>query len=122
MITRRRFLETGVATVAIAAVPFARAATNPVAPYRTPYKFPELIFKATGNKQDFDGLSVDDPIVFRANGRFHMLYIGFDGTGYQTGLASSTDLVHWTRTALVGPRDPDSKFTKYNLAISSILR
>jgi predicted GH43/DUF377 family glycosyl hydrolase len=122
MITRRRFLETGVATATIAAVPFARAATNPIAAYRTPYKFPELIFKATGNKQDFDGLSVDDPIVFRANGRFHMLYIGYDGTGYQTGLASSADLVHWTRTALVGPRDPASKYTKYNLAISSILR
>ena len=51
-----------------------------------------------------------------------MLYIGFDGTGYQTGLASSTDLLHWTRTALVGPRDPASRWTKYNLAISSILR
>ena len=122
MITRRHFLETGVATATIAAVPFARAATNPIAAYRTPYKFPELVLKATGNKQDFDGLTVDDPIIFRANNRFHMLYIGYDGTGYQTGLASSADLVHWTRTALVGPRDPNSGFTKYNLAISSILR
>jgi len=51
-----------------------------------------------------------------------MLYIGFDGTGYQTGLATSEDLIHWTRTALVGPRDPASKYTKYNLALSSILR
>ena len=122
MITRRRFLETGVATVTIAAGPFVHAATDPIASYRTPYKFPELILKATGNKQDFDGLTVDDPIIFRANNRFHMLYIGYDGTGYQTGLASSADLVHWTRTALVGPRDSNSGFTKYNLAISSILR
>ncbi len=97
-------------------------AADSIADYRTPYKYPELVLKAAGNKQDFDGLSVDDPIVFRANGRFHMLYIGFDGIGYQTGLASSTDLIHWTRTALVGPRDPHSRFTKYNLAISSILR
>ena len=51
-----------------------------------------------------------------------MLYIGFDGTGYQTGLAVSADLVHWKREALVGPRDPASTYTKYNLAISSILR
>jgi hypothetical protein len=122
MITRRRFVEAGLATAAIATTPFAYSAEDPVAAYRTPYKYPELILKATGNKQDFDGLSVDDPIVFRARGRFHMLYIGFDGTGYQTGLASSTDLIHWTRTALVGPRDPTSKYTKYNLAISSILR
>jgi hypothetical protein len=122
MISRRRFLETALQAAVIASVdPFAHAA-DAIAPYRTPYKFPALALKATGNKQDFDGLSVDDPIVFRANGRFHMLYIGFDGTGYQTGLASSSDLIHWSRTALVGPRDPNSRFTKYNLALSSILR
>ena len=123
VITRRRFIETGVATAAIAATPFAHGAADPVAPYRSPYQYPELILKATGNKQDFDGLSVDDPIVFRANARFHMLYIGFDGTGYQTGLAESTDLIRWTRTALVGPRDPASEMaTVQHLAVSSILR
>jgi hypothetical protein len=123
MITRRRFLESGMATSVLAfATRGLSAAEDPIAAYRTPYKYPDLILKATGNKQDFDGLSVDDPIVFRANGRFHMLYIGFDGTGYQTGLASSDDLLHWKREALVGPRDANSRFTKYNLAISSILR
>jgi predicted GH43/DUF377 family glycosyl hydrolase len=122
-ITRRKFLASTLVTSAAAAAPRSiYAASDPIAPFRTPYKYPELILKATGNKQDFDGLAVDDPIVFRANGRFHMLYIGFDGTGYQTGLASSIDLIHWTRTALVGPRDPASQYTKYNLAISSILR
>jgi predicted GH43/DUF377 family glycosyl hydrolase len=123
MITRRRFVGAGLQAAIIAgARPFALAAVDPIAPYRTPHKYPELVLRATANKQDFDGLSVDDPIVFRADGSFHMLYIGYDGTGYQTGLASSTDLVHWTRTALVGPRTPTSQFTKYNLAISSILR
>jgi predicted GH43/DUF377 family glycosyl hydrolase len=122
MITRRRFVSSSLAaSVGALAVPRLHA-TDPIAPYRTPYKYPELVFKATGNKSDFDGISVDDPIVFRAHGRFHMLYIGFDGTGYQSGLAASSDLIHWTRTALVGPRDPNSQFTRYNLAISSILR
>lgn len=120
--TRRDFLQATVATAALAATPRLYAATDPIAAYRTPYKYPDLILKATSNKGELDEKSVDDPIVFRANGRFHMLYIGFDGTGYQTGLASSADLVHWSRTALVGPRDPNSRFTKYNLAISSILR
>lgn len=122
MITRRRFIETGLATAAFATTPVAFTAEDSIAPYRTPYKYPDLILKSTGNKQDFDGLSVDDPIVFRANGRFHMLYIGYDGTGYQTGLSESTDLIDWTRTALIGPRDPTSNYTKYNLAICSILR
>jgi predicted GH43/DUF377 family glycosyl hydrolase len=123
MITRRRFIESSAAATALALrASYLHAANDPIAPYRTPYKYPELVLKATGDKRDFDGLTVDDPIVFRARGQFHMLYIGYDGTGYQTGLASSTDLVHWTRTALVGPRNPASAFTQYNLAISSILR
>lgn len=123
MISRRRFIESSLATAALASTSrVLLAAEDPIAEYRTPYKYPELILKATGNKQNFDGLSVDDPIVFRANGRFYMLYIGYDGIGYQTGVASSSDLIHWTRAALVGPRDPASKYTKYNLAISSILR
>ncbi|OJV42035.1 MAG: beta-galactosidase [Acidobacteriales bacterium 59-55] len=98
------------------------AAQDEAAPFRTPYKYPKLILKATGRKGDFDERSIDDPIVFHANGAFYMLYIGWDGIGYQTGLASSTDLLHWKRVALVAPRDPASKFTKYNIALSSILR
>jgi hypothetical protein len=120
--TRRAFLQSGLAAAALATAPRLGAAGDPITPYRTPYKYPDLVLKATGNKGDFDAQSVDDPIVFRANGRFHMLYIGFDGTGYQTGLATSDDLLQWKREALVGPRDPTSTYTKYNLAISSILR
>jgi len=123
MITRRRFIEGSVSATALAlGAPKLLHAADPVEPYRTPYKYPELVLRATGHKQDFDGLTLDDPVVFRSGGQFHMLYIGYDGIGYQTGLASSSDLVKWTRTALVGPRDPTSPYTKYNLAISSILR
>lgn len=123
--TRRRFLRNA-ATLA-AAAPHIRMASalssrDDIEPYRTPYKYPKLILSATGRKGDFDQRSVDDPIVFYAEGAFHMLYIGWDGIGYQTGLATSTDLLHWKRTALVAPRDPASKYTKYNLALSSILR
>jgi predicted GH43/DUF377 family glycosyl hydrolase len=122
MHTRRQFLRTAsIATTAAAAAP-AFAFADPLAPYRTPYKFPKLILSATGTKGDFDERSVDDPIVFYANNQFNMLYIGFDGIGYQTGLATSPDLVIWKREALVAPRDPASKYTKFNVALSSILR
>ncbi len=120
-LTRREFLQTTALAMATVALPL-EAQSNEAAPYRTPYKYPHLLLQGTGDKHDFDALSVDDPIVFRANGSFYMLYIGFDGTGYQTGLATSQDLLHWKRVALVGPRDPASKYTKYNLALSSILR
>lgn len=121
MISRRRFL-TAAGAAGVCAGRSAFAFEDAIAEYRTPYKYPELLLRATGSKSDFDGISVDDPIVFRSNGRFYMLYIGFDGTGYQTGLAESDDLLHWRRVALAGPRDPESEYTKYNLAISSILR
>jgi predicted GH43/DUF377 family glycosyl hydrolase len=121
--TRRQFLRNSAIAAAAATMPdLAFAARDRIAPFRTPYKYPELILKATGRKGDFDERSIDDPIVFHANGAFYMLYIGWDGIGYQTGLSTSTDLLHWRRVALVAPRDPASKFTKYNLALSSILR
>ncbi len=125
MITpRRRFLRNSAVLGAAASVApgLAMAVADQAAPYRTPYKYPKLVLSATGRKGDFDQRSIDDPIVFHANGAFQMLYIGWDGIGYQTGLATSIDLIHWRRTALVAPRDPASRYTKYNLALSSILR
>jgi predicted GH43/DUF377 family glycosyl hydrolase len=122
--TRRRFLRNAaiVGGGASVAPHLAMATPDAVAPFRTPYKYPKLVLSPTGRKGDFDERSIDDPIVFYANGAFQMLYIGWDGIGYQTGLATSSDLLHWRRTALVAPRDPASKYTKYNLALSSILR
>src|SRR5258708_35318613 len=121
--TRRRFLRnaTLLSTATSIAPQFGLAAVDEIAPYRTPYKYPQLVLSATGRKGDFDQRSIDDPIVFYTNGAFQMLYIGWDGIGYQTGGATSSDLIHWTRTALVAPRHPASQDTQYNLAISSIL-
>ena len=120
--SRRTVLRAAAVIAAGLSAPKLRAQSDKIAACRTPYKYPHLVLGATHRKGDFDERSVDDPIVFRANGEFNMLYIGFDGTGYQTGLATSPDLMKWTRKALVGPRDPASKYTKYNLALSSILR
>jgi predicted GH43/DUF377 family glycosyl hydrolase len=122
MQNRRQFLYTASIAITAAAGPPVFAFADPLAPYRTPFKYPKLVLSATGVKGNFDERSVDDPIVFRANNEFNMLYIGWDGTGYQTGLATSPDLIHWTRKALVAPRDAASRYTKFNLALSSILR
>ncbi len=120
--TRRDFLHSALVASCSFVAPHVLAESDSIAPYRTPYKYSELLLRGTGNSGDFDSKSVDDPIVFRAHDRFFMLYVGFDGTGYQTGLAESTDLLRWHRVALVGPRNPQSQWTRYNLAISSILR
>ena len=91
--SRRRLLKTALSASAVVMAESSPirllAEADPGAPYKTPYKYRDLLLRGTGNAGDFDRLSVDDPIVFRENGHFYMLYIGFDGTGYQTGLASS---------------------------------
>ena len=66
-------------------------------PFRTPYKYGARVLEKSGIPGSFDERSVDCPFVFSANGRFYMTYVGFDGTGYQTGLAQSDDLVRWQR-------------------------
>jgi predicted GH43/DUF377 family glycosyl hydrolase len=93
-----------------------------IAPFRTPHKYGKLVLAASTDSAAFDSKSVDDPFVFLHDGAFHMLYIGFDGTGYQTGLARSHDLVNWERVACVARRDPNSKYTRYNVALSCIVR
>lgn len=92
------------------------------APFRTPFKFDKLVLSASPEEGAFDGRSVDDPFVYLHEGAFYMLYIGFDGGGYQTGLAKSPDLVTWERIACVARRDPNSRYTKYNIALSCLVR
>lgn len=121
--TRRGVLLAGGGALAAASLgPFAAAATDELAPYRTPYKYNKLILEKSPDPQAFDSKFVDCPFVFSANGRFHMTYIGFDGVGYQTGLAQSDDLVNWSRVALILRRDPSNPTFRYNIAMMCILR
>lgn len=41
-------------------------------------------------------MMVDSPSVFRSNGMWYMIYIVYDGKGYETMLAKSEDLLSWT--------------------------
>jgi len=101
----------------------ARAApADALSAFRTPCKYGRLVLGPSGAPGSFDERSVDCPFVFRTGGRFGMTYVGFDGTGYQTGLAESDDLVHWRRAGLIFPRDPSSPVFRYNAALMCILR
>jgi predicted GH43/DUF377 family glycosyl hydrolase len=42
-----------------------------------------------------DGKKVDCPNVFRKGNKWYMTYIQFDGRGYETMLAQSSDLLNW---------------------------
>ncbi len=127
-ITRRRFAgELGMSIAGLSMLHnsklFAEGFSNKqIAPFLTPYKYGKLVLAAPTQAGAFDCKSVDDPFVFRHEDAFYMLYIGFDGAGYQTGLAKSNDLLNWERVACVARRNPNSKYTRYNIALSCIVR
>lgn len=116
----------GFASRAAPARAAARGQGNPalpdLAPFRTPYKYDKRVLEKSGVAGSFDERSVDCPFVFSSGGRFYMTYVGYDGTGYQTGLAESSDLVHWRRDGLILARDPSDPITRYNIALMCILR
>ena len=71
---------------------------------------------------DFDSHGVDCPFPFAHKGRYFMTYVGYDGTGYRTGLASSDDLKSWQKEGLILDRGPAGSPTEFNVALTSILR
>lgn len=56
---------------------------------RTPYKYGLILLPE-------EGQMVDSPSIFRSGKRWYMTYIIYDGQGYETWLAHSNDLIHWT--------------------------
>lgn len=114
-LSRRQFLAASLAMAAPGSVP-------DVAPYLTPHKYGKLVLGPDPSPDAFDHRSVDCPFVFRHKGEFYMTYLGWDGTGYQTGLAASHDLVTWRRLGCILKRDPANPVTRYNIAMNWILR
>jgi predicted GH43/DUF377 family glycosyl hydrolase len=114
--TRRQFVA---AALALGAPPVTACGLKGL---DTPHKIGSLVLAASDKDGEFDRISVDCPFVFRRKNRFHMTYVAFDGIGYQTGLASSQDLVHWEKRGCILRRDPNSPITKYNIALNWILR
>ncbi len=56
---------------------------------KTPYKYGVVFQHPDSTKM------VDSPTIFRENDLWYMTYIVFDGQGYETWIAKSSDLLHW---------------------------
>jgi predicted GH43/DUF377 family glycosyl hydrolase len=56
----------------------------------TPHKVGIVLAPEKGEK-------FDSPAVYRSNGKWYMIYIRFDGKGYDTMPAESDDLLRWRR-------------------------
>jgi len=91
-------------------------------PYLTPYKWGEPVLAGSGQAGRYDEMAVDCPFVFRHNGKFYMMHVGFDGKGYQTGLAVSDDLLHWEHKGVILSRDGEGSWDSGNAAGTWILR
>ncbi len=89
---------------------------------KTPYKTNRLVIAPSKEPGAFDEKGADAPLVFRSGHSFYMTYIGFDGQGYQTGLASSSNLLDWKKEGVIIRRDPENPVARYNLAMTWILR
>lgn len=89
---------------------------------RTPEKLGRLVLAPSWRPGQFDSHAVDCPFPFSHEGRWWMTYVGWDGRGYQTGLASSDDLLTWKREGLLLGRGPRGSVTEHNVALTSILR
>ncbi|WP_223707723.1 glycosylase [Niabella beijingensis] len=69
---------------------------------KTPHKYGLVLAPGSPEKK------LDCPTVFRNNGKWYMSYIEFDGDGYETWLAQSTDLLHWKSLGKMLSRTNDS--------------
>lgn len=89
---------------------------------KTPFKVGRLVYGPSLKSGEFDSHVVDAAFTFRWEDKFYMTFIGWDGIGYRTGLASSDDLVLWTREGLIIDRGPPGSVTRNNAALTWILR
>ncbi|WP_250318116.1 glycosylase [Pedobacter sp. B4-66] len=56
---------------------------------KTPFKYGMVLVPDSKSKM------VDSPSIFYSNGKWWMTYIVYDGQGYETWLAESSDLLNW---------------------------
>ena len=87
----------------------------------TPYKWGKPVLSGTGEEGRFDRIAVDCPTPFFHNGRYYMLFVGFDGVGYQTGLAVSDDLVNWEKKGVVLKRGANRAWDRVGMAGTGLL-
>lgn len=90
--------------------------------YSTHYKLSKPVLTGSGIPGTFDAMAVDCPFVFYHNDQFYMMYVGFDGIGYQTGLAVSNDLIHWESQGPILKRDENVGWDRVGAAGTWILK
>ena len=94
------------------------------APYRNWYYHPEHVIASDPKIEGYEKFaSVDCPTVYQIPGddRWYMSFIGFDGNGYQSFVAESDDLIHWTHRRLAMGFGPKGEFDRGGRVLGAYL-
>jgi len=68
---------------------------------KTPFKYGLVLVPENNSKK------LDCPTVFRSGNSWYMSYLQFDGRGYETWLAKTNDLLHWTKMGKIMSHSKD---------------
>ncbi len=95
------------------------------APYRGWHYHPDHVIPAAPNIPGHEGFrNPDAPCVYQLPDRpgvWYMSFIAFDGQGYNSFVAESTDLVHWVRPRLAMGFGPPGEFDHGGCVIGACL-
>jgi predicted GH43/DUF377 family glycosyl hydrolase len=69
---------------------------------KTPYKYGMVLVPANNDQK------IDCPTVFRKGRRWYMSYLVFNGSGYETHLAESKDLLNWKQLGKIMSNSVDT--------------
>ena len=123
----------------MALVTFANAATNTVvpcepidsqtvsnwsAPFRNWSYWPDHVIPSTPPLPGATNIiGTDIPTVYQIPGddKWYLSFVAFDGAGYQSYVAESTDLVHWGNYRLAFGYGPDGEFDHGGRAVGGYL-
>ncbi len=94
------------------------------APFRGWHYHPDHVIPEKPNIKGFEDVHMTDvPTVFQVPGdnTWYMTFIGFDGKGYQSFVAESDDLVHWTHMRLAMGYGPEGSFDYGGVVLGAFL-
>lgn len=94
------------------------------APYRGWHYYPELVVRSDFKIPGYEGFhSFDVPTVYQLPGqhKWFMSFIGFNGKGYNSFVAESTNLLHWTDPRLAMGFGPTNEFDHGGCVIGAFL-
>lgn len=94
------------------------------APFRGWHYYPDHVVPPAPEIPDIAGVKMTDvPTVFQLPGdpRWYMSFIGFDGNGYQSFIAESEDLIHWSDYRLAMGYGPEGSFDHGGVVLGAYL-